>query len=218
MNTLNKPSETSFFNDYSSLRYLESEINKAVDLLIKVFKHGGKVMTCGNGGSASDSEHIVGELMKGFKLKRRLNEAEINRIKELYPDDASSFSEKLQGALPAISLVSQTSLCSAYINDVSADMVYAQQAYGYCKAGDVLIGLSTSGNSKNVINAIKTAKLKGGYAIGFTGKDGGEMRKYCDILLNVPAEETYRVQEYHLALYHYICAAVEGEIYGEQEI
>lgn len=200
-------------SDNPALQVCRESIEKAFSILLKCYSNGGKVLVCGNGGSASDAEHIVGELMKGFLLKRRLKDEDIKRIKAAYPEDCEYLSSHLQGALPAISLVSQTSISSAFVNDVAADMVYAQQVYGYGRKGDVLIGLSTSGNSKNVVNAIKAAKAFGLAAIGLTGEGGGAMKELCDATITVPASETYRIQEYHLPIYHALCAMLEYEFF-----
>lgn len=184
-------------------------------LLIKgCYDNGGKILICGNGGSAADAEHITGELMKGFLLKREIGKSAYDRIKAVFPNEADYLAEKLQGALPAISLVSHSALSTAYINDVASDMVFAQQVYGYGKPGDLLIGLSTSGNSGNVVNAVKVAKAFGLSAIGLTGQTGGAMEAVCDVCIKVPAMETYRVQEYHLPVYHALCAMIEAEYFG----
>jgi D-sedoheptulose 7-phosphate isomerase len=153
--------------------------------------------------------------MKGFLLKRSIDAGIANKLKAIFPADGGYLSKNLQGALPAISLSSQTSLLTAFSNDVAPDMAFAQQVYGYGRKGDVLIGLSTSGNSSNVINALKVAKALDMETVGFTGKDGGAMKDVCDILISVPAVETYRVQEYHLPLYHALCAMVEAEFFGD---
>ena len=192
----------------------ESLVN-AFQMLTQCYSGGGKVLICGNGGSASDSEHIVGELMKGFLRKRRISGHDAQKLKLMYPEAGEYLANSLQGALPAISLVSQTSILTAYSNDVDPDMVFAQLAYGYGREGDALIGLSTSGNSRNVVNAIKVAKAFGLKTIGFTGESGGIMKACCDVLIAVPANETYKIQEYHLAAYHALCAMTEAEFFAE---
>ncbi len=205
-------------NTISNHPMLEScrpKIMQAFLLLKQCYSKGGKVLVCGNGGSAADSEHIVGELMKGFLLKRKIPNVKTERFKASFPDDWVYFSNNLQGALPAISLVSQISISTAFINDQSADMVYAQQVYGYAKEEDILIGISTSGNSKNVVNAIKVAKAIGIGTIGLTGASGGVMNKHCDININVPATETYKIQELHLPVYHVLCAMLEADFFEE---
>ncbi|HOJ11093.1 MAG TPA: SIS domain-containing protein [Clostridiales bacterium] len=190
------------------------DIISAFSTIVQCYEKGGKAMVCGNGGSAADSEHIVGELMKGFILKREIPFKDKERIKAAFPENAEYLAKNLQGALPAISLVSQTAISSAFINDVAADMVYAQQVYGYAREGDVLISISTSGNASNVANAVKIAKAFGVKTIGITGKSGGMLRNLCGVTIRVPAEETFRIQEYHLPVYHAVCAAVEEEFFG----
>jgi phosphoheptose isomerase len=200
--------------NYSQLLSCRDIIDEAFDLLKQCYTNQGKVMVCGNGGSAADSEHIVGELMKGFMKTRKICDENKERLKAEFPEDAEYLSCNLQGALPAISLVSQSAVFTAFINDVAADMIYAQQVYGYGKSGDVLIGISTSGNSKNVVNAIKVAKAFGIKTLGLTGETGGMMDKICDVNIKVPAKETYRIQEYHLPIYHALCAMLEEEFFN----
>lgn len=201
------------FEQYPQLRVCKESIKKAFLILKQCYSEGGKLLVCGNGGSAADSEHIVGELMKGFLLKREIYSKDVERIKALFPDDYAYLCGHLQGALPAISLVSQSAISSAFINDVAADMVFAQQVYGYAKRGDVLIGISTSGNAENVINAIKIAKAFNIKTIGMTGQSGGLMKEFCDITIQIPAVETHKIQEYHLPVYHAICAMLEAEFF-----
>jgi len=185
---------------YPELVPCEESIQAALNLMIETYKNGGKILICGNGGSASDSEHIVGELMKGFLLQRPVEDERIE------PD----LREKLQGALPAISLISHTALMTAYINDIEPDMVYAQQVYGYAKETDLVIGLSTSGNSKNVVNAIRVADAIGVNTIAMTGEGGGKLGELARVTIKVPSKETYKIQEYHLPVYHYLCAKTEA--------
>jgi len=198
---------------YPVLTDCKESIEKAYEFLKRCYLTGGKVLICGNGGSAADSEHIAAELMKGFILKRTISKQDSERIKSAFPDDWLYISENLQGALPAISLVSQVALAYAYINDVASDMVFAQQVYGYAREGDVLIGLSTSGDSKNVVNAIKVAKAFGMVTIGLTGEKGGVIKDICDAVIMVPGQETYKIQELHLPVYHALCAMIEVEFF-----
>ncbi len=184
---------------YPALKGVENKIQKALELIIDVYKNGGKVLVCGNGGSAADSDHIVGELMKGFMLKREVADERI-------PEDLRY---KLQGALPAISLPSQSAILSAYINDVDPEMMYAQLVYGYANDKDLVVGISTSGNSKNIVNALKVANSVGAKTLALTGISGGALAEIADVLIDVPEHETYKVQEYHLPVYHYLCAEVE---------
>jgi D-sedoheptulose 7-phosphate isomerase len=191
------------------------DLNKAFRLLVGCYHQGGKLLVCGNGGSASDSEHIVGELMKGFMLKRSVDEEERDRFIRACPDNGNYLADHLQGALPAISLVSHTSLISAYANDIAADMVYAQQVYGYGRKGDAVIGLSTSGNSRNVLHALQVGRAKELVTIGFTGKHGGEMPSWCDVTIRVPWDSTPDIQERHLPLYHALCIMLEEEFFAK---
>lgn len=188
---------------YPELKSIENKVEKAVELLIEIYENGGKVLVCGNGGSAADSDHIVGELMKGFMLKREVTDERIS-------DDLKC---KLQGSLPAISLPSQSAILSAYINDVDPDMMYAQLVYGYASEKDLVVGLSTSGNSKNIVNALKVANSVGAKTLALTGMSGGALAEIADVLIDVPEYETYKVQEYHLPVYHYLCAEVEKHFF-----
>ena len=188
---------------YSKLAECWDSIKKALDLMIDTYKNGGKVLVCGNGGSAADCEHIVGELMKGFLKKREVTD---NRISE-------DLRKNLQGALPAISLPSQSAILSAFINDVEPDMMYAQLVYGYAKENDLVIGISTSGNSKNIVNAIEVARCMGVKTLSLTGRNESKLSDISNVTICVPETETYKVQELHLPVYHYLCAEVEKEIF-----
>ena len=188
------------FEDYAALLCVKDEIKSAYEILKECYANKKKTLICGNGGSASDSEHIVGEFMKGFLLKRPVEIAGINN--------------KLQGALRSISLVSQTSLITAVANDIGADMIFAQQVYGYMDDGDVLIAMSTSGNAENVVNAAITAKAMNGKTIALTGNTGGKLKDICDITITMPSCETYKIQEYTLPVYHAVCAMVESEFFN----
>ncbi len=194
---------------YPILKECSSDIEKAKDALIECYKNNGKVLICGNGGSCADSEHIVGELMKGFLKLRPLSgekKSEMKKNCNLIDDELLS---KLQGGLPAIALPSITALNSAFCNDVDPEMIYAQSLMSLCSKNDVLIAISTSGNSKNVFAALKVAKALGVKVIGLTGNMGGKLKEYADISICVPEVETYKVQELHLPVYHYLCASIE---------
>ncbi len=195
--------------NYPELADCKEDINSAFELMKDCHINGGLIMACGNGGSAADAGHIVGELMKGFKLKRQVTDEQRAVLKKTFPDRGDFFADNLQRAIPAISLSDHTALTSAFINDIAPEMVFAQQVFGYGKAGDVLIGLSTSGNSKNVVNACQVAKAFGVKTIGMTGESGGKINNICDITIRVPAYETFRIQEYHLPIYHTLCAMLE---------
>lgn len=198
---------------YPELGMNRAAIAAAFACLQQCYGGGGKVLICGNGGSAADAEHIVGELMKGFMLRRELSGPDQAKLAEAFPQESSYFTAHLQGALPAISLISHTALSSAFSNDIAPEMVFAQQVYGYGRAGDVLIAISTSGNSKNVVNAVKVGQAFGVKSIGLTGQSGGVMKELCDITIAVPADDTYRIQEYHLPVYHALCAMIEAEFF-----
>jgi D-sedoheptulose 7-phosphate isomerase len=199
---------------YPQLSQVESEIAKAAECLITCFQKGGKLLICGNGGSSSDSDHIVGELMKGFEQKRRLTQKMKDELMAIDPERGKYLSEKLQQGLPAISLAAHSALITAVANDTDSDLIFAQQVTGYGNTGDVLIGISTSGNSQNIVDAIITAKSNGMIVIGLTGENGGKMRSYCDILINVPGTRTAFVQELHFPVYHALCMIVENAIFG----
>ena len=201
------------FEKYPELETCKEDIEKALKLLIACYQGSGMVMTCGNGGSAADSEHIVGELMKGFKSKRSLPDVEKAKFRALFKEDGNYIGHRLQGALASISLTSNVSLNTAFANDVAADMIFAQQVYGYGKPGDVLICLSTSGNSLNIIRAIQVAKATGISTVGFTGQDGGKMKDLCDVTIRVPKNSTPDIQELHLPVYHAICLILEKEFF-----
>ncbi len=186
---------------YPMLAGMREEIELVFCIMKDSYEKGGKLLVCGNGGSAADSDHIVGELMKGFYKQRRLPAAEKIRFGEQ--------GEKLQGALPAIALSQHSALSTAFLNDVDPEMVFAQQVYGYGVEDDVFLGLSTSGNSVNVISAAKVAAAKGMKVIAMTGKDGGAMRELSDVCLVVPAQMTADIQEFHLPIYHALCAMLE---------
>lgn len=199
---------------YPQLLPLKSEIARAAESLIKCFQHGGKLLICGNGGSCSDSGHIAGELMKSFEQKRPLNESLRKHLLAFDRERGEYLAEKLQHGFPAIALTVHGDLISAVANDTDADLIFAQQVVGYGNPGDVLIAISTSGNSRNVLDAIITAKAKGLAIIGLTGETGGKMKSYCEILINVPGKNTASVQELHLPVYHTLCRIVENAFFG----
>jgi D-sedoheptulose 7-phosphate isomerase len=203
-----------FFQRNTALGVCRESIESALVVLADAFRSGNKVLVCGNGGSAADAEHIVGELMKGFRLPRRLADRSVADLEKRYPEEGPLLGEKLQGALPAISLVSQSSLCSAITNDSGAEMVFAQQVYGYGTSGDVLLALSTSGTAENVLYAMRTAKAFGLKAVGLTGQVDSPLSELCDVTIQVPAADTAEVQEYHMKVYHHVCAVLEAVFFG----
>lgn len=195
---------------HPALSPFSMEIARAVEAICRCHHAGGRVLVCGNGGSAADAEHIVGELAKEFKLPRAMPFQDAQKLAATGAD----WSEKLQCGVAAISLVSQTSLATAIANDTDATMIFAQQVYVYGKPGDVVWGISTSGNSKNVVRAFQVARVFGMTTIGFTGAGEAAMDEFSDISIKAPETETYKVQELHLPLYHAICMMVEAELFG----
>lgn len=201
---------------YPELTACREEIERAFRTIRDCYAEGGKMLLAGNGGSAADCEHIVGELMKGFMSKRPIPAQMRQKLIQFGEAEGRYMADRLQGALPAISLVSQSAIATAYANDVAADMVFAQQVYGYGKPGDVLVGLSTSGNSRNVVRALQVARALGMRTVGMTGRDGGEMKRYCDVTICAPYESTPDIQERHLPIYHTLCVMLEHHFFGEQ--
>ena len=194
------------YERYPQLKGCEGEIGKAFDLLLACYRGGGKVLTCGNGGSAADAEHIVGELLKKFRKHRDIDSAVAAKL----PPELVA---KLEGALPAVSLVSMSGILTAFANDVAWETAFAQQVYGLGNPGDVLIALSTSGNSANCVNAALVAKAKGLKVIAMTGVGGGRLCELADAAIKVPESETYRIQELHLPVYHALCAQLEDALF-----
>ncbi|MBQ2956784.1 MAG: SIS domain-containing protein [Clostridia bacterium] len=194
---------------YPALAVCRADIEKAAQIMIESFRSGKKLLTCGNGGSASDAEHIVGELMKAFVLPRKLDKELCDKLNDPY------LSDNLQGALPAVSMIGESALSTAYANDCAPDLAFAQQVLGLGREGDVLLGISTSGNSKNVVYAGKVAAVQGMKVIMLTGEAGGKCAELADAAIRVPEKETFKVQEYHLPVYHALCLAIEEEFFGE---
>jgi D-sedoheptulose 7-phosphate isomerase len=198
---------------YPELDVCAADIQAAFEALRDCYRRGGKVLTCGNGGSAADAEHIVGELMKGYLLKRPVPEEMHAKLLSTNPENGDYLAQHLQGGLPAISLVSQTSLLSAISNDTAADMVYAQQVYVYGREGDAVLGVSTSGNARNVIHAMEVGRTLGLHTIGLTGPTGGVLKPLCEVCICVPADNTPAIQERHLPIFHVLCAMLEEEFF-----
>lgn len=200
---------------YPALCSIKAEIIAAYEAMEKCYENKGKLLLAGNGGSAADCEHIAGELMKGFKMKRSLSEKDCKALTDIDETMGKELAEKLQGALPCISLVNHTALNTAYLNDVDGLLCFAQQVNGYGAAGDVFLGISTSGNSKNILYAAVTAKSKGLTTIAFTGEKGGKLAALCDITVKVPENETYMIQECCLPIYHCWCLMLEDRFFGK---
>jgi D-sedoheptulose 7-phosphate isomerase len=197
-----------------ALAPLGEDLSKACGLLIGAFEAGRKLLVCGNGGSAADADHIVGELMKGFVLRRPVGSDLRDKFIATDPVIGARLAGSLQLGLPSIALAQAAALVSAFANDVDPSLVYAQQVLGHGVAGDVFWGISTSGNSKNVVQAAVAAKALGLKVLGLTGEGGGELAKFCDILLAVPERETWKAQELHLPIYHAICMAAEAAFFS----
>ncbi len=200
---------------YPCLAPCKDDIEKAYEILENCYLSGGKLLIAGNGGSCADSEHIVGELMKGFKLKRPCKKDFAEKLKEVDPVRGEILVARLQGGLPAIALDNHQGMNTAFINDVEDGglLFYAQQVYGYGKSGDVFLGISTSGNSKNVMNATVVARALGMKVIGLTGQSGGELARVADAAIRVPQTETYMIQELHLPVYHCLCLMLEQRFF-----
>lgn len=198
---------------YPVLAPVKEDIWNVYKMMEECYANGGKVLIAGNGGSSADAEHIVGELMKGFKKSRSVSEEFADKLRKIDGERAEELIEKLQGGLPAISLSSHPALCTAYLNDVDGNLIVAQQVYGYGKEGDVFLGISTSGNAKNIMYAAAVAKAKGMKVAALTGKDGGKLGKAADAAVIVPDPETYRIQELHLPIYHVLCLMLEERFF-----
>ena len=199
---------------YPDLEPCLPSIEAAYHLLVATYREGGKLLICGNGGSAADSDHIVGELMKGFELRRPLGDELRRRLQAVDPAAGAYLADRLQGALPAISLSSHAALSTAIGNDIAGDVIFAQQVLGYGHKGDALIGISTSGSSANVLHALRVARALELRTIGFTGRTGGKMRDLCDVTICVPYDRTLEIQERHLAIYHALCILIELEFFA----
>ena len=205
-----KPSTQKIFEElfarYPALEACRADVAAAFDALLAAYRGGGKVLVCGNGGSASDSEHIVGELLKKFKKHRPVPPAVAAKL-------PPGLADRLEGSLPAISLVSMSGIVTAFANDVAWETAFAQQVLGLAKPEDVLIALSTSGNSANCVAAAEVMRAVGGKSIAFTGVAESRLSSVCDVAIRVPETETFKVQELHLPVYHALCAALEEELF-----
>mgnify|MGYP000410394439 FL=1 len=199
---------------YPSLESAKNDIVAAYLLLEESYENGGKLLVAGNGGSAADAEHIVGELMKGFKLSRKPETDFAERLVAENQELGSVLAENLQGALPAIALDGHPALSTAYMNDCEPLLCFAQQVNGYGKSGDVFLGISTSGNSKNVLYAATTAHVKGMKVIGLTGAKDSKLKDMSDVCIKAPQTETYMIQELHLPIYHCLCLMLENRFFA----
>ena len=198
-----------------ALSSCEEDISKAFNILKECFENGGKLLVAGNGGSCADSEHIAGELMKGFYNKRPLNSKLVGIMSSIDKKLADELSSKLQEGLPTIALSNHNGLNTAFANDIEngGQFVFAQQTNVYGKPNDVLLAISTSGNSKNLVFACVVAKAKGMKIIELTGANGGEIKRFADVAIKAPSEKTHLIQEYHLPIYHALCLMLEEHFY-----
>jgi D-sedoheptulose 7-phosphate isomerase len=203
---------SSLLERYPILRACEKDLGTAFDLLAATYKSGSKLLVCGNGGSAADSEHIVAELMKGFLKRRPISAADAAKLSK---SGGAALATRLQGTLAAISLPSQMSLLTATANDTDFEMVFAQQVYGLGKPGDVLLAISTSGKSKNICNAVTVAKAFGLKSIALTGKSGGDLAPLADVAIKVPSDNVAEIQELHLPVYHWLSTELEAAFFSE---
>ncbi len=201
---------------HPKLEKIKENITETFKILKQAYEKDHTVFVCGNGGSAADAEHIVGELMKSFILPRKIDSAFNRQLTELFGEEGAYIGSRLQKGLRTISLNGHPSLSSAYINDVDGSMVFAQQLFVMGRAGDVLIAISTSGNSDNVVKCVQLAKARGIKTVVMSGCGGGKCGKLADCLINVPEEETYLIQELHLPIYHTLCLMLEDYFYGEK--
>lgn len=204
---------TDLVNRYPLLNSCKTEIEQAFDILHKCYEDKHKLLVCGNGGSAADSEHIVGELMKSFSHIRILPQSIANNLKAISADKGPYLASKLQPALPAISLTGHVSLNTAFSNDVDPRLIFAQQIIGYGTQGDVLLAISTSGMAENVIYAAIAGRATGLKTVGLTGGSGGELQEYCDVIIRVAGDSTSQIQELHLPVYHALCAMLEAQFF-----
>lgn len=200
---------------YPALSVCKTDIESAAKTIIDSYEAGGKLLVAGNGGSAADSDHITGELLKSFIKKRKPEKEFLESLSEIDQETGKYLEDKLQGSLPAIALSNNSALMTASLNDVDGNVMFAQQVMGLGKKGDVFLGITTSGNSKDIIYALVVAKAKGLKTIALTGKDGGKAKTIADISIVVPQEETFKIQELHLPVYHALCLTVEEHFWKE---
>jgi D-sedoheptulose 7-phosphate isomerase len=200
---------------YPALQACEKELQAAFDLLMAAYQSGNKLLICGNGGSAADSEHMVAELMKGFLKRRPISAGHAAQLEKAGGAAGKEIARRLQGTLAAVSLPAQVSLITAIANDLDYDMIFAQQVYGLGRPGDVLLGISTSGKSKNVSNAVLVAKAFGLKSIALTGRSGGDLAPLVDVAIKVPSDNVAEIQELHLPVYHWLSTELEETFFGE---
>lgn len=195
----------------------KKEILDSYQMMRKCYQNGGKLLIAGNGGSAADSEHIAGELMKRFRRPRPISPELAEQLRNIDAERGGQLAHNLEQPLMAIPLVAHESLLTAYMNDVDSIGVFAQQLLGYGRKGDVFLGISTSGNSQNILNATVVARALGLNVIALTGRAGGELADVADIAVRVPEDETYKIQELHLPVYHCWCMMLEEYFFGDNK-
>lgn len=200
---------------YPILQVCVQDIRTAFELIAASYKNGGKLLIAGNGGSAADSDHISGELLKSFVRKRKPNKDFLSKLQDIDFETGTYLGDKLQGALPAIALTNNSAVMTASLNDVDGNVIFAQQVNGLGQSNDIFLGISTSGNSKNILYAMVTAKAKGLKTIALTGRDGGKLKSIADVSIVAPEKETYKIQELHLPIYHALCLQLEEYFFGE---
>lgn len=204
-------------NNYPKLVIIKNDIKNAFTILVELFSQNGTLFVAGNGGSAADAEHIVGELMKSFVLPRMLNDELKDEFYNNFGNEGKALADKLEMGFKAISLNGHPALSSAFLNDVDGTMTFAQQLFVLGNSGDVMLGISTSGNAANVAKVLQVAKIRGLKTILLTGKDGGICRELADCVIKIPENETYLIQESHLPVYHTLCLMVEDYFYGKND-
>mgnify|MGYP000024977589 CR=1 FL=1 len=200
---------------YPILQICVQDIRTAFELIAASYKNGGKLLIAGNGGSAADSDHISGELLKSFVRKRKPNKDFLSKLQDIDFETGTYLTDKLQGALPAIALTNNSAVMTASLNDVDGNVMFAQQVNGLGQPNDIFLGISTSGNSKNILYAMVTARAKGLKTIALTGRDGGKLKSIADVSIVAPEKETYKIQELHLPIYHALCLQLEEYFFGE---
>ena len=208
--------EEELFARYPALECCRKDVRALYEACARAFARGGKLLVAGNGGSAADSEHIVGELMKSFKIKRPADGKLAGALSEKFGEEGARIARGLEGCLPAIPLTSMPALSTAFMNDADPELAFSQMLSGYGREGDVFLGITTSGNSRNVCAALMTAKAMGMTAAALTGEGGGKAAALADVCVCVPAKETFAVQEYHLPVYHALCAMLEARFFGSR--
>lgn len=209
------PTFLSLGQAYPDLHPVLNDVQAAYELLGESFAAGHRLYICGNGGSAADADHIVGELVKGFMLKRPLSDEAHTALRDDHGESAQFLADNLQGGLPAIALTTHSALMTAFANDVAPELVFAQQVHVYAQPGDVLLAISTSGSSANVLHALRVARTRGVRTLGLTGRTGGQMAALCDVCIRVPHDSTPRIQERHLPIYHALCIALEDRFFSD---